>query len=278
MAKKYKYVPSQNIKRLCDSITSISDRHSTWEVFEDWLAMSAISISNTVDWKHAEEREKQYMQIVKKYTKAEVDRIAACFATLIDVLQTEFETNGYSDVLGSVFHGLELHNKYHGQFFTPNHICEFMGLATFNGSDPNAAAQLKEQGFITALEPCVGSGGLVLGLCKAMDINKHNPQQELCVTCVDIDIKCVYMSYLQLSLLGIPAVIIHGNTLIVQEWSHWFTPAYVWGFWEARTRHKGKKYQTEPKLPEEKEKSAPNIKEDFALNLSEARNGQITFF
>ena len=81
-----------------------------------------------------------------------------------------------------------------------------------------------------------------------------------------------------MSLLGIPAVIIHGNTLTVQEWSHWFTPAYVWGFWEARTRHKGKKYQTELKLPEEKEKSAPNIKEDFALNLSEARNGQITFF
>ena len=177
MAKKYKFIPSQNIKALCDAITSISDRYSTWQVFEDWLAMSAIAISNSVDWKHSVDREKQYMQIVKKYTKEEADRIAACFATLVNVLQTEFETNGYTDVLGSVFHALELHNKYHGQFFTPNHICEFMGRASFNGSDPNAKTLLEEQGYISALEPCIGSGGLVLGLCKAMDIEKHNPQR-----------------------------------------------------------------------------------------------------
>lgn len=277
MAKKYKFIPSQNIKALCDAITSISDRYSTWQVFEDWLAMSAIAISNSVDWKHSVDREKQYMQIVKKYTKEEADRIAACFATLVNVLQTEFETNGYTDVLGSVFHALELHNKYHGQFFTPNHICEFMGRASFNGSDPNAKTLLEEQGYISALEPCIGSGGLVLGLCKAMDIEKHNPQRELCVTGEDIDIKCVYMSYLQLSLLGIPAVIIHGNTLTVEEWSHWFTPAYVWGFWDAKTKHKGTKYATEPKSQEEK-MTAPESSDSYDIKFAEARNGQMSLF
>lgn len=30
---------------------------------------------------------------------------------------------------------------------------------------------------------------------------------------------------IQLALYGIPAVIIHGNSLTVEEWSHWFTPA-----------------------------------------------------
>ena len=33
------------------------------------------------------------------------------------------------------------------------------------------------------------------------------------------------MAYIQLALYNIPAVIIHGNTLTVEEWSHWFTPA-----------------------------------------------------
>jgi len=33
------------------------------------------------------------------------------------------------------------------------------------------------------------------------------------------------MAYIQLSLYGNPAVIIHGNALTVEEWSHWFTPA-----------------------------------------------------
>ncbi len=32
------------------------------------------------------------------------------------------------------------------------------------------------------------------------------------------------MTYIQLSLYGIPAVVIHGNTLTQEAWSEWFTP------------------------------------------------------
>ncbi len=31
-----------------------------------------------------------------------------------------------TDILGSVFHELELHNKWTGQFFTPFHLCQMM--------------------------------------------------------------------------------------------------------------------------------------------------------
>ena len=51
------------------------------------------------------------------------------------------------------------------------------------------------------------------------------------VTATDIDLKCVHMCYLQLSLLGIPAVVIHGNSLTLEEHSHWFTPAYILDGW-----------------------------------------------
>ena len=85
------------------------------------------------------------------------------------------------------------------------------------------------------------------------------------------------MSYLQLSLLGIPAVIIHGNTLTVEEWSHWFTPAYVWGFWDAKTKHKGTKYATEPKSQEEK-MTAPESSDSYDIKFAEARNGQMSLF
>lgn len=42
------------------------------------------------------------------------------------------------------------------------------------------------------------------------------------------------MSYLQLSLLHIPAVVIHGNSLSLQVWSRWHTPAHVLGGWRRR--------------------------------------------
>ena len=34
-----------------------------------------------------------------------------------------------------------------------------------------------------------------------------------------------------ISIYGIPAVVIHGDSITVEEWSRWYTPAYVWGGW-----------------------------------------------
>ena len=240
MAKKTLYMPTE-CKELCDCLTSVSDRYPIYQIFEDWLAMSAIAISNAVDLIQKDEREKQYLDIVKKYNSQEITKLAECLALLVKQLDSEFKNGGITDLLGKVFHALNLHDEYHGQFFTPFHICELMGKMTFDDSEIS-----EEKKYISLSEPCVGSGGLVLGFAKAMQEEQHNPQQELCVTAVDIDIKCVYMAYLQLSLFGIPAVIVHGNSLTVEEWSVWKTPAYILGLWDYKTKHSGKSYLTEP--------------------------------
>ena len=85
-------------------------------------------------------------------------------------------------------------------------------------------------------EPCVGSGGMVIGLAHAMHKNNLNYCNQMVVHCCDIDIKCVHMAYLQLSLYGIPAVIIHGNSLTLEEWSRWHTPVYMTNGWLFKER------------------------------------------
>lgn len=279
MAKSHSYMPD-DCKELCNALTSVSNRYSTWQIFEDFLMMSSISISNAVDWKFREERENTYFDIIKKYDKDELNRFVKCLGILINSLNRAFNTVGYYDLLGKVFHALELHNKYHGQFFTPFHMCEMMGQVNFGDGEI-----LKTQDYVNCLEPCIGSGGLVLGLARAMQIKKFNPQQQLVVTGVDIDIKCVNMAYLQLSLFGIPAVIIHGNSLTCEEWSVWRTPAYILGLWEIRTEHKGTKYQTQPSLSEKKENtvldsknSTNNASPKFDIEYSANRNGQLSLF
>ena len=42
-------------------------------------------------------------------------------------------------------------------------------------------------------------------------------QQHFHVTAVDLDSKCVHMAYLQVSLLHVPAVLILGNSLSLEE-------------------------------------------------------------
>ena len=213
------------IKEIVKIISKLGEKHSNWRVFEDFLAMIAISISNSVDKIQWDKREKQYLDIVKPYNREELELFCEMYAIL--VAQLDLHADEPQDVLGPIFHELELHNKYNGQFFSPVSICDMMGKMTFSKSDKN----FEKKGYITLYEPCSGSGAMVLGFVKAMAQSKCNFRTQVVVTATDIDIKCVYMTYIQLSLYGIPAVVIHGNTLTVEEWSRWYTPVYILDEW-----------------------------------------------
>lgn len=233
MAKETSYVP-ENCKGIINGLKALGNKHSILNVFEDWLRLSSIAISNAVDWNQASERENQYLETINKYAPEEQKMMVKTFAELVDALQKEAVTGGPNDLLGKVFHALELHNKYYGQFFTPFHICEFMGQMTLGDVDEagNVASEaLQKKGYLSVCEPTVGSGGMVLGFAKAMHNNKMNYCDQMVAYCCDIDIKCVHMAYLQLSLYGIPAVIIHGNSLTNEEWSRWYTPVYMINGW-----------------------------------------------
>jgi hypothetical protein len=93
---------------------------------------------------------------------------------------------------------------------------------------------IEERGFVRAMEPAVGGGAMVIALARALRAQGINYQQHLHVTAVDIDIRAVHMAYAQLSLLHIPAMVIHGDTLRIEEWSHWRTPAHFLGGWDYR--------------------------------------------
>lgn len=214
-------------KEIVKIIGELGYRHSTWQVFSDFVEMSAIAISNSVDWTHKKERETRYLEIINTYEKREQILFPKLFAYLVNALEYEVAINGPSDILGGIFHELELHNKWKGQFFTPVNVCEAIGMITVG----DKAQIVEEKGFLTLGEPCVGSGAMVLGFAKAMQNNKMNYCSQMVVTAQDIDLKCVHMAYIQFALYGIPAVVIHGNTLTVEEWSRWYTPIYMVDGW-----------------------------------------------
>lgn len=270
-----KYYGEGLTKEICSGIEKLGYQHGTHTVFEDWLEISAISISNSVDWNSKEKRETRYLEIVKKYNAEELNTLAQMFADLVNVLE-QYAPHP-SDVLGKVFHNLELHNKYKGQFFTPQHVCDFMGACSLGEHDLAIATK----GYITMCEPCAGSGAMILGFAKAMTENKYNYSKQMVVTAIDIDLKCVFMTYLQLSLYGIPAVVIHGNSLTVQEWSRWYTPVYMFDCWPIRQRCG----MTEPSNEQEKEATARTTSETphlappkYDIELKVDPNGQVSLF
>lgn len=48
--------------------------------------------------------------------------------------------------------------------------------------------------------------------------------------CADIDLRCVHMTYLQLALAGVPAIVRHQDSLSREIWSVWKTPALVFQY------------------------------------------------
>lgn len=222
--------PSSHRKAIIDGVHRLGNyRRDTFVVWKDWVELAAISLRNAVDKNGWQDRENRYLQIIKAYDKDEVTILCNLLADL--VMAMEFETG---DVLGSIFMELELGNKWSGQFFTPYDVCLMMEKMTLDPAKLQGC--INQRGFVTASDPACGGGATMIAMAEEMRNMKFNPQTQLHVTGVDIDLKSVHMSYLQLSLLHIPALIVHGNALTVEQWDVWPTPAHIVGGWSWRLK------------------------------------------
>jgi hypothetical protein len=211
-------------KDIIKTMTTLSRRHDSWRVFSDFVEMAAVSIANACDQFHPDrdKREARYMEIVKAYTAEELGDFAMMFGMLTNELEA-----GPSDVLGEIFMDMDLGSKWHGQFFTPYSLCK----ATAAMMVFDLEERLKAKPFITANEPASGGGAMLIALAEEMTAKNINYQKCLHVTAQDLDLKAVHMSYVQLSLLGIPGIVIHGNTLLNETRSIWYTPMHIMGGW-----------------------------------------------
>ncbi|MFW9338983.1 SAM-dependent DNA methyltransferase, partial [Glaesserella parasuis] len=72
-----------------------------------------------------------------------------------------------------------------------------------------------------------GSGALIISFCETLKSQGYNPQQQLLVIAQDIDLKSVQMCYVQLSLLGISAIIQHANPIANNVIDTYYTPLYL---------------------------------------------------
>jgi hypothetical protein len=227
--RKHETTAGNHPKELVKLIQQMSHRHHTLDVFSDFVELSALSISNAIDKRQFEARERRYFEIIAKYTPEEVQAFPRMLAELVLSFEDETATGSVGDVLGSIYMMLDLGNDRSGQFFTPFEISRLMArLLVGDGSD------VRERGFLRLNEPACGAGGMVIAYADALQSVGLNYQVAMHAICVDIDARCVHMTYLQLALLHIPAIVAHGNALSMEQWSHWYTPAHVMGGWRGR--------------------------------------------
>lgn len=190
----------EQIKEIVNNIQNVSSGYSPYEVFSDWVKCCSIAISNAVTLFPDESREREYESTIQKYNKRDQKRFSEMMGLLCEAYETEIR-----DVLGEVFMSQELGNSRAGQFFTPFHISELTATIAIKNS-----GKLKKYSLI---EPSCGSGGMIIAAAKHLKEKGINYQKDMTVIAQDIDWRSVYMTHVQLSLLGIDAIVIQGDSL-----------------------------------------------------------------
>lgn len=189
-------------KEIIKILNSFNDGWTPYDMFCDWIKLLALSLSNSTElmanrlWK---KREEEYLNTIKRY-----DAVKERFVEMSGLLTLALEEE-ITDVLGSIYMEAGLGNKYTGQFFTPFHI-SYMTAQTLIPKEINETIKLNE--------PSTGGGGMILAAARTLLERGYNPQKYLDIVAQDLDWKGVYMTYVQISLLGLKGIVAQGDTLM----------------------------------------------------------------
>lgn len=182
---------------------------SRYKVWDDFVHMAALSIVNTVDKTHFQEREERFQRIRKPYTEKQF----MGFCSLLSTTTLALEENPFQDFLGELYMRCDLGNDHAGQFFTPYHICEMMAKIIVSGDEDLIRQEVKKRGYVSLCDPCIGGGAMMIGGAQALYGLGINYQQDAVFIGQDIDPTVAMMAYIQLSLLGCPGYVVVGNSL-----------------------------------------------------------------
>lgn len=206
-------------KKYTKIVEELSGKYSVWEIWNDYVNMFSIAISNFFEHEHKQEREEEYLKIVKKYNSSELDK----FCALAGMLVADLEHNSDQDILGEVYMELRIMSKSKGQYFTPYNISKMMAqIIVGDGKDLPLIMN----------EPTCGSGSNIIAAANVLREQGVNYQQNVYFVAQDIDSLVAKMCFIQMSLLGMPGVVVIGNTLlgITDEMERWYTPFhYLYG-------------------------------------------------
>lgn len=222
------------IKEFTSTLEALDRSKNISTVFLDFLTLSMCSLAQP--FYRSQNIEQRYKNTICNYTKEQAEEFSKLLALLISALEKK-----HQDFLGQVFSANNFGNARKGQFFTPYHVSKLMAQINFTDIEN----QLAENNFVTLAEPCCGSGGIIIAFAEILKEQGYNYQHQLFVKAIDIDETCFKMAYIQLSILGIPARVMLGDTLAWKFQKVLYTPLYFVNGFEYKLKHQ----QQEQKKP-----------------------------
>lgn len=211
-------IANQSKKDFVRLIQRMSGKYSPRDIFTDFCYLARISLANTIE--RNPKRETTYNNILSKYD-GKVEPFSELLAYAVQAYECEI-----CDFLGECYEDLNIQNTIAGQFFTPYSVSYLMAKATIDKAKAKAA--IEQKGYVSMNDCACGAGCTLLA---GLDVLKNecgiNYQRQSLVIAQDIDDACAAMCYVQLALLGAPAIIQTTNTITDPNGgTRWYTPFY----------------------------------------------------
>lgn len=211
------------IKGIGDSFSYFASKGFSAEgVYRDWAACFALAIANGSDPMHGEtweRRENQYLEIVHRYP---AEAVREHFPRMCACLTEAFEKEPFEDYLGCLYMEMcgtaKSKKNGMGQCFTPIDVCRACAITTLGDIDPNGTDT------ITINDPAVGGGAMLIAACGYLKERGINYQKRVRFYANDLDLLCVHMCYIQMTLLGARAIVEHKDTITQKCYDRFVTP------------------------------------------------------
>ena len=199
-------------------VEAASGKRFVVEVFADMVRAFAIAIESPLTFGGRREHlEAEYEQIRGRYDADEFAHFPRAFAIVAAALEEKRE-----DFLGHALEHLGASNTRNGQFLTPVSVSRL--CARFSATKP---LDYEPGNIVKINDPACGTSVLLIEGAENL-IAEGVRQADVLVIAGDIDARACDASYVQLSLLGYPAIVQHADALAMKRI---FPDRYTPGFY-----------------------------------------------
>lgn len=189
----------QELKPWFKVFDQLCRRHDYITVFDDYLMM-------LLNWFANAEFKEQWFDRKKRYDEKELMLFNELYRELILMFQKEIDAGvKWYDPFGQLYQALSSRGKASklGQFFTPESLCDMIAQMNID----------KERIEQLVGDPACGSGRMLLAAHSVNRTNHYVAQ--------DLDKMCCMMTAINMALHCMSGVVIHGNTLSMENYSYW---------------------------------------------------------
>lgn len=203
-------------KDFCKCVERAAGHRRQSEVFADMVRAMALAIEGTTIALVLNDIEREYAEIRARYSADEFAEFPKALALTVAALEAAHE-----DFLGHALEALGASNTHNGQFLTPVCVSRMMASILYPKLDNYTPGQI-----VKLNDPACGTSVLLIEGAERL-ISQGVRQVDLLVIAGDIDLRACDASYVQLSLLGYPAIVQHADALAMKRLSRdRYTPGY----------------------------------------------------